>query len=164
MVLCTVTVLCNGIMYRNRIMQRYYAPLPYYAMVLCAVTVLCNGSMHRNRIIQRYYAPQLYYATVLVPAAHGMGAPQAGRRDHREPITLLLVGCLTHHHVSFRQDGTLGYRDFRWDAGGARERGIFFISWHGVGHLHTQSWIPRPSAQSPSRASIITSSLIYIYI
>ena len=62
-----------------------------------------------------------------------MGAPQAGRRDHREPITLLLVGCLTHHHVSFRQDVTLGHRDFRWDAGGARERGIFyFMVWGGT--------------------------------
>ena len=66
-----------------------------------------------------------------------MGAPQAGHRDHREPITLLLVGCLTHHYVSFRQDVTLGHRDFRWDAGGARERGIFFISYHGEVLPHT---------------------------
>ena len=66
-----------------------------------------------------------------------MGAPQAGRREHLEAITALLVGCLTHHHVSFRQDVTLGYRDFRWDAGGARERGIFFISTHGGTSPHT---------------------------
>ena len=71
--------------------------------------------------------------SVLVPAAHGMGAPQAGRRDHREPITLLLVGCLTHHHVSFRQDVTLGYRDFRWEDELRLERGIFyFMAWGGT--------------------------------
>ena len=68
-----------------------------------------------------------------------MGAPQAGRRDHQEAITLLLVGCLTHHHVSFRQDVTLGHRGFRWEDELRLERGIFFISWHGMGHPHTQS-------------------------
>ena len=31
-------------------------------------------------------------------------------------------------------------------------------------HPHTQSWIPRPSEQSPSRASIITSSLILVVV
>ena len=75
------------------------------------------------------------------------------------------LGWLSHSPLySFRQDVTLGYRDFRWEDELRLERGIFFISCHGMEHPHTQSQVPRPSEPRSSRASIITSSLIYQYV
>ena len=90
-----------------------------------------------------------------------MGAPQAGRRDHREAIILL----------SLRQeslDVTLGYRDFRWDAGWARERGFFyFMAWdaispHTILDPETECTKPIQSLNNYQLTTIVV--YIYIYI
>ena len=80
-------------------------------------------------------APKKFDLTVIL-LLQGMGATQAGRRDHLETITLLswLVVSLTTILLSLRCHARV-----RWDAGWARERGIFFISTHGVLQHHTQS-------------------------
>ena len=63
----------------------------YSALVLDVRALSLSGTVrrvHSDRII-------------LEPCLQGMGAPQAGRRDHLEAMTLLLVGCLTHHYTPF---------------------------------------------------------------
>ena len=64
-----------------------------------------------------------------------MGAPQAGRRGPSDGHhTALLVGSLSHSPLCLLSlSVTLGHRDFRWDAGWARDRSIFyFLPWDGT--------------------------------